>query len=109
MPLTPEKISRLPYRPCVGVMLVNAEGHVFVGQRKDSDVPAWQMPQGGIDKVPLATRLALLAHLRQGDPPLPDLRVLDAQVTLEAAGHCAASRVSSCLKMYSSSGNRFFS
>ncbi|MFD0978758.1 RNA pyrophosphohydrolase [Tropicimonas aquimaris] len=42
--------ANLPYRPCVGVMLVNAEGHVFVGQRKDSDVPAWQMPQGGIDK-----------------------------------------------------------
>ena len=39
----------LPYRPCVGVMLVNAEGRVFVGQRIDSDGPAWQMPQGGID------------------------------------------------------------
>ncbi len=42
--------SKLPYRPCVGVMLVNGDGHVFVGQRLDSDVPAWQMPQGGIDK-----------------------------------------------------------
>jgi putative (di)nucleoside polyphosphate hydrolase len=40
----------LPYRPCVGVMLVNAEGLVFAGQRKDSTVPAWQMPQGGIDE-----------------------------------------------------------
>ena len=39
----------LPYRPCVGVMLMNADGKVFVGQRKDSDVAAWQMPQGGID------------------------------------------------------------
>ena len=43
-------ISELPYRPCVGVMLINAVGHVFVGQRIDSDIPAWQMPQGGIDK-----------------------------------------------------------
>ncbi|SDI88381.1 RNA pyrophosphohydrolase [Aliiruegeria lutimaris] len=42
--------SKLPYRPCVGVMLINAQNHVFVGQRLDSDVPAWQMPQGGIDK-----------------------------------------------------------
>ncbi|NDR57800.1 RNA pyrophosphohydrolase [Aliiruegeria sabulilitoris] len=42
--------AKLPYRPCVGVMLINAQGHVFVGQRLDSDVPAWQMPQGGIDK-----------------------------------------------------------
>lgn len=39
----------LPYRPCVGVMLINAEGLIFAGQRLDSDSPAWQMPQGGID------------------------------------------------------------
>lgn len=39
----------LPYRPCVGVVLVNAQGQIFAGQRKDSDSPAWQMPQGGID------------------------------------------------------------
>lgn len=38
------------YRPCAGVMLVNADGHVFVGQRVDSTAEAWQMPQGGIDK-----------------------------------------------------------
>ena len=48
--MTPEEIAKLPYRPCVGVMLINAQGHVFVGQRKDSEVAAWQMPQGGIDK-----------------------------------------------------------
>ena len=41
--------STLPYRPCVGMMLVNMEGKVFVGQRLDSVVEAWQMPQGGID------------------------------------------------------------
>lgn len=39
----------LPYRPCVGIMLVNPHGKVFVGQRYDSIVEAWQMPQGGID------------------------------------------------------------
>ncbi len=42
--------AALPYRPCVGVMLINAEGRIFVGQRKDSPVAAWQMPQGGIDE-----------------------------------------------------------
>ena len=41
--------SSLPYRPCVGMMLVNTDGKVFVGQRLDSTVEAWQMPQGGID------------------------------------------------------------
>lgn len=40
----------LPYRPCVGVMLMNREGLVFAGQRIDSPSPAWQMPQGGIDE-----------------------------------------------------------
>jgi putative (di)nucleoside polyphosphate hydrolase len=39
----------LPYRPCAGVMLVNRDGKVFVGQRIDTTLEAWQMPQGGID------------------------------------------------------------
>lgn len=39
-----------PYRRGVGIALINARGHVFVGQRFDSAEPAWQMPQGGIDK-----------------------------------------------------------
>lgn len=43
-------MSELAYRPCVGVMLVNAHGKVFVGQRIDNkDSGAWQMPQGGVD------------------------------------------------------------
>lgn len=43
-------MSDLPYRPCVGVVLINAEGRIFAGQRLDSTVAAWQMPQGGIDE-----------------------------------------------------------
>ena len=39
-----------PYRPCVGVMLLNAEGKVFVGNRIDMSGDHWQMPQGGIDE-----------------------------------------------------------
>ena len=42
-------ISALPYRPCAGIMLLNADGKAFVGQRIDAVVEAWQMPQGGID------------------------------------------------------------
>ena len=38
----------MPYRPCVGVMLTNGAGQVFVGERIDTPT-AWQMPQGGID------------------------------------------------------------
>ncbi|HWH17636.1 MAG TPA: RNA pyrophosphohydrolase [Allosphingosinicella sp.] len=40
----------LPYRPAVGVMLLNREGKVFVAQRLDSTLEAWQMPQGGLDE-----------------------------------------------------------
>lgn len=44
-------MKRMGYRPCVGVMLVNAEGKVFVGRRIDNrEGDWWQMPQGGVDK-----------------------------------------------------------
>lgn len=42
--------SLLPYRPAVGVMLLNREGLIFVGKRIDQTVEGWQMPQGGIDE-----------------------------------------------------------
>jgi putative (di)nucleoside polyphosphate hydrolase len=43
--------TSLPYRPCVGVMLVNGDGRVFVGKRIDAkEGDAWQMPQGGVDE-----------------------------------------------------------
>ncbi len=47
--MAPEEIQNLPYRSCVGVMLVNRQGKVFVGQRIDTKTAAWQMPQGGVD------------------------------------------------------------
>ncbi len=54
----------LPYRPCVGVMLLNGSGKVFVGQRLDTTLEAWQMPQGGIDpgEQPLETALRELGE-----------------------------------------------
>jgi putative (di)nucleoside polyphosphate hydrolase len=44
----------LPYRTCVGMMLLNAEGLVFIGRRSGGiehvdDQHVWQMPQGGVD------------------------------------------------------------
>jgi len=54
----------LPYRPCVGMMLFNRDGLVFVGRRIDQTAEAWQMPQGGIDEGedPRATALRELAE-----------------------------------------------
>lgn len=44
------EFENLPYRPCVGVMLVNGHGKVFVGKRIDNkEGDWWQMPQGGMD------------------------------------------------------------
>jgi putative (di)nucleoside polyphosphate hydrolase len=47
----------LPYRPCVGMMVLNRQGLVWIGKRiveegsEIADSPLlWQMPQGGIDK-----------------------------------------------------------
>ena len=42
------------YRLCVGIMVLNRTGHVFLGRRIDGPehidaAHAWQMPQGGID------------------------------------------------------------
>lgn len=47
--LTAEEIAALPYRPCVGLMVVSRDGRIFAGQRIDNPGPAWQMPQGGVD------------------------------------------------------------
>jgi len=42
-------LSDLPYRPCVGILLLNSDGLVFAGQRITMQSDIWQMPQGGID------------------------------------------------------------
>ncbi len=44
----------LPYRTCVGMMLINIDGLVFIGRRAGGiehvdDMHVWQMPQGGVD------------------------------------------------------------
>jgi putative (di)nucleoside polyphosphate hydrolase len=49
------RFEDLPYRPCVGVMVLNRQGLVFIGRRIEGPehvdaTHAWQMPQGGIDK-----------------------------------------------------------
>lgn len=43
-------VNALPYRPAAGVMLLNDANLVWVGQRLDSTLEAWQMPQGGLDQ-----------------------------------------------------------
>lgn len=66
----------LPYRPCVGVVLVSRDGLIFAGERIDTP-GAWQMPQGGIDRGE-TPRDAALRELEEeiGVPP--------SRVTIEA-------------------------
>ena len=45
-----KQYSERPYRPCVGICLLNDEGMIFAGKRLDNRAEAWQMPQGGIDE-----------------------------------------------------------
>lgn len=59
----PEPSGGLPYRPCVGIMLINKDGMVWIGSRDDGGSSAnyefsWQMPQGGIDKGETPERAA---------------------------------------------------
>lgn len=76
--------KELPYRPCVGVMLLNAAGNVWIGRRPGAaDDPEgrgswWQMPQGGIDEAE--------------DPKAAALRELMEETSVTSARIIAESR-----------------
>ncbi|WP_293573599.1 RNA pyrophosphohydrolase [Phaeobacter sp.] len=79
--MTAEDIAALPYRPNVGVMMINASGAVWVGQRVDRHRDAWQMPQGGIDAGE-DPQLAALRELEEETGVTADL----VEVMAESAG-----------------------
>lgn len=71
------KAEDLPYRPCVGVTLINPQGLIFAGRRLDGGqakggAAAWQMPQGGIDEGEKPRRAAL-RELAEETGVTPDL------------------------------------
>lgn len=66
------------YRPGAGIMLANAAGQIFVAQRLDNVVEAWQMPQGGIDPDE-DPRAAALRELEEETGIAPHLVEIIAQ------------------------------
>jgi putative (di)nucleoside polyphosphate hydrolase len=80
--------SDLPYRPAVGVMLLNREGLVFVGRRIDQTVEGWQMPQGGIDEGE-EPRQAVLRELKEetGTDKAQIIGEMDDWVTYDLPSH----------------------
>ena len=80
---TAAEIAALPYRLGVGVMQLNRDGRVFAGQRRDSALPAWQMPQGGIDpgEDPRAAALRELEEDRKHKEETARLRAEDYQLS----------------------------
>ena len=74
----------MAYRPCVGVMLLNKQGLVWIGRRfqKQNDDGVghwWQMPQGGIDEGE-DTALAAKRELEE------ETAVRSAEIIAEAPG-----------------------
>jgi putative (di)nucleoside polyphosphate hydrolase len=64
-------IDALPYRPCVGLVILDPAGRIFAGQRVDGMYDAWQMPQGGIDEGE-TPRQAALRELAEETGIIPD-------------------------------------
>ena len=79
--------SKLPYRPCVGIVLFNKNGQVFVGERLDNH-GAWQLPQGGIDEGESVEEAAFRElHEETGTKSARFIKQMDEQLPYDLPEH----------------------
>lgn len=64
------------YRRGVGMVVINHEKKIFIGQRFDKDKAAWQMPQGGIDNDETPEQ-ACLRELGEETGILSNYKIID--------------------------------
>lgn len=80
-------VDTLPYRSCVGIVLFNQKGEVFVGERIDTP-GSWQMPQGGIDPGE-DTATAFYREMREeiGTDKANIIKILDESLRYDLPPH----------------------
>lgn len=74
-----DNTKNIKYRPGVGIVLLNSRGQVLVGRRIDIVEPAWQLPQGGIERGEYPSDAAL-RELKE------ELGTSDVEIIAESKG-----------------------
>ena len=83
-----KKLSELPLRSGVGIIVLNKDNKVFVAKRIDNPKNFWQMPQGGVDEGEDFLKAALRELMEETSIKNVELmKELDGTITYELPDH----------------------